>query len=165
MLSEEGNLTTMPPGLCRWRMGGFSPDNFNLNSCSWCYYFLFPTKGLFPFGIQYLQVMLNGSVYPKGTMLLADVNNVTAREQVCSTLNDDECEMWKLCCDAARDCCRRQIRDYTDDVINVSCRSTWDGFACWEDGKPGTNSYQSCPTFLQFSVPTSEQNFSISIDL
>lgn len=153
---ESGNMTLNNQPLCRWKLGQHSSDDFNLNSCSWCYFFLFPRKGLLPFETKYLQVMLNGSVFPKGTILLADINNITARSQVCSTLSESECAMWKMCCESARECCRRQIAEISPDAVGDTCQSTWDGYACWEGGTPGTKSYKSCPTFLKFSVPTSK---------
>ena len=153
---ENFNVTSVAPGFCRSKLATLPPDDFNLNSCAWCYYFLFRMKGLFPYRVHYIEVKLNGSAFPRGTILLADINNSTARDLVCMTLNEDECEMWKLCCSSARECCRRQIQEPSADVINTSCRSTWDGFACWEGGTLGTNSYKSCPTYLKFSVPTSK---------
>ena len=114
-----------------------------------------------------LVVTGNGTQFTVGTSLVSDADNATTRTAVCSTLSDeDDCKRWRLCCDAARACCAKQITMAGNaDVGNSTCKKTWDGFGCWDPGEPGTNSYLPCPTFLKFSVPTSKSNAFIATTL
>ncbi|XP_052251958.1 calcitonin gene-related peptide type 1 receptor-like isoform X2 [Dreissena polymorpha] len=142
---------------CSWRWGIFTPDDFYLNSCSWCYFYLFPGKNLYPFRDKYLLLRVNHSGWSPGNTFLADANNATSRGLVCSTLTEDQCNVWTMCCNDGRKCCARQLekqRDATYTNVTTSCGVTWDGYLCWDGGTPGTNSYLSCPSYLKYSVPT-----------
>ncbi|XP_053374642.1 calcitonin gene-related peptide type 1 receptor-like [Mercenaria mercenaria] len=140
-------------GRCRGKMGIYDKQYFNKNSCAWCYFFLFQGNNFIPTYSDYLTVLKNGSTYPVGTQLIADPYNSTTRQSVCSTLQGDECDMWTHCCNAARACCDKQLQEHyrTD---NTSCPVTWDGYACWDGGTAGLNSYLNCPNYLRFSIPT-----------
>lgn len=142
---------------CRSKFGSFGQEDFNNHACSWCYAFLNQGKPvpLFPDPFKSLTVGRNGTRFPIGTRLIADAENHTTQSAICSTLPDDGCQRWRLCCAAARDCCFRQIALENNFIHgNSTCRSTWDGFGCWEPGEPGKNSHISCPVYLEFSVPT-----------
>lgn len=153
MLNQE---TSDEIETCSWKQGTFHEKDFYLNACAWCYLYLFPVNGLFPQYGQYLISVSNNSRFSQGTLLLADAQNVTAREKVCKSLSGDECELWGYCCDAGRECCKRQISAKSDVKNMTSCGITWDGYSCWNIGTPGERSYQSCPSYLQFSMPTRE---------
>ena len=132
---------------------------FNHHSCAYCYFFLFQGYPLFPNGWHSLTVIKNRTHFPLGYRLVADAENSTSREAVCSTLTEDECQRWRLCCTAARRCCAKQLSITGSGSAthrNDTCAATWDGYGCWDPGEPGMNSYLSCPTYIQFSVPTSK---------
>ncbi|WAQ94862.1 hypothetical protein MAR_007333 [Mya arenaria] len=139
---------------CSWRLGRYHKDDFYHNACAWCYFFLFRSHGLFPDNYKYLKVQNNRSGLIQGTYLLADAENSTLRTQVCKTLSNDECELWGLCCAASKKCCHRQIQSRKNTTNATACGITWDGLSCWEEVNPGEKSYQSCPGYLQFSIPT-----------
>ncbi|XP_060563733.1 calcitonin gene-related peptide type 1 receptor-like isoform X2 [Ruditapes philippinarum] len=140
-------------GRCKGKMGIYEKDYFNRNACAWCYFYLFRRNNFIPLYGDYLTVMTNGSKYPIGTQLIANPHNSTLRRQVCSTLDGDECDIWTICCNDARACCERQLAEGYRSV-NTSCPLVWDGYACWDGGTPGKNSYLSCPTYLPYSIPT-----------
>ncbi|KAL3832653.1 hypothetical protein ACJMK2_024276 [Sinanodonta woodiana] len=117
-----------------------------------CYFFLFPSKSLKPFyssGGFYLTVPMNVS---SNVLLVPDIDNETQSHDICITLSADECHRWRLCCQSARDCCRRHLS--MPEPENGTCKRTWDGFGCWDDARPGSENYLSCPGFLQYSIPT-----------
>lgn len=136
-------------------MGTYYKDYFNKNACAWCYFFLFPGNNFVPLYGEYLAVIRNGSSFPVGTRLIADPQNDTTKSTICSTLQGDECDMWTLCCNAAKNCCNKQLKEKYK-VTNSSCRITWDGYACWDGGTPGKNSLLNCPNYLRYSIPTSK---------
>ncbi|KAH3718960.1 hypothetical protein DPMN_061788 [Dreissena polymorpha] len=133
---------------CRSKFGVYEVADYNIHACAWCYFFLFPERDYKPNPLTHtLEIQTNGSrVYP-------DINNKSATGEICATLSSDECDKWRLCCLASRDCCTRQLMSSAVDD-NTSCPTTWDGYGCWDAGEPGTTSYISCPNFLQYSVPT-----------
>lgn len=143
-------------GHCRSKFGVFTPDNFDLHACAWCYFFLYPGYKLKPHPLgHYLINQVNQSNYAQTyQIVIPDITNETSVKLICSSLNSDECERWKLCCTMAADCCQTQLEASNSDV-NSSCPVTWDGFGCWQEGTPGEISRISCPLFLPFSVPTS----------
>ncbi|WAQ94799.1 CALRL-like protein, partial [Mya arenaria] len=133
--------------LCRSKLGVFPENVFNIHACGWCYYFLFPEHAYTPhtsFNSLALKTNLSHTVQP-------DINNNTSINTICATLSSDECERWLLCCKVSRECCTRQLKSRDS---NNTCPSTWDGYGCWDASAPGVTSQMSCPTFLQFSVPT-----------
>lgn len=155
--AEVQEQPTIPT--CRSKLGVFPQETFNYHACSWCYYYLFKGKDLplFPDPFQTLTVIVNGTRFKLGTTLIPDAENITTQNAVCSTLSEDDCQRWQLCCAAGKRCCTRQLHAQTHVTSgNTSCGPTWDGFGCWDSGEPGKNSYISCPTFLRFSVPTSK---------
>lgn len=139
---------------CQSKFGFFHPDEFNLHACSWCYFFLYPDRIFKPYPHNhYLIRTMDHSNSSRYQMVAPDINNETSVSIVCSTLNSDECNRWKLCCSLSRTCCRRQLQS-THEYVNSTCPMTWDGFSCWEEGVPGQNSHVSCPIFLPYAVPT-----------
>ncbi|XP_052811143.1 calcitonin gene-related peptide type 1 receptor-like [Mya arenaria] len=133
--------------LCRSKLGVFPENVFNIHACGWCYYYLFPGLTYTPhpsFNSLALKTNMSYTVQP-------DINNNTSINTICATLSSDECERWLLCCKASRDCCTRQLKSRDS---NNTCPPTWDGYGCWDASAPGVTSQMSCPTFLQFSVPT-----------
>lgn len=148
-VSYGDNLTDR----CRGKMGAYEKEYFKKNACAWCYFYLFPSHNFVPLYGEYLTVLRNGTSFPVGTRLIADPNNDTAKRTICSTLQGDECDMWTHCCNAASDCCDKQLKENIN-LINNTCQTTWDGYACWDGGTAGKSSYLNCPTYLRFSIPT-----------
>jgi calcitonin receptor-like len=112
---------------------------------------LFPEYDFKP---RHLLLVANGSAYPHEVRVVPDSTNAQTAKIVCSSLTSDECERWKSCCSAARDCCRQQLQAHSTHV-NDTCPPTWDGFSCWNAGVPGESSLITCPNFLPYSIPTS----------
>ncbi|XP_045169211.2 calcitonin gene-related peptide type 1 receptor-like isoform X1 [Mercenaria mercenaria] len=139
---------------CRSKFGIFTPEDFDLHACVWCYYFLYPEYVFKPHPYQhYLVLFTNSSQYPIYSKVRADIHNTTSVNIICSSLTSDECDRWKLCCETSHDCCRRQQNTHSVN-LNETCSPTWDGYGCWDQGTPGQTSHISCPVFLQFAVPT-----------
>lgn len=138
---------------CTGKMGTYDNDYFNTHACAWCYFFLFPNKNIVPSYGNYLTVVSNSTSFPIDTHLKTDTKNASSLRRVCSTLDKDECDMWKICCNAAVECCNIQMNTIRT-ATNTSCPMTWDGYACWEGGTPGTNSYLACPSYLQYAIPS-----------
>lgn len=137
---------------CRSKFGAYQPRDFDLHACVWCYFFLYPEYAFKPHPYQHYLVSTTNSSYIKAQ---ADITNTSSINIICSSLTADECDRWKLCCEVARDCCRRQQKAH-DVKANNTCQATWDGFGCWDSGTPGHTSHISCPNFLQFAIPTSK---------
>ncbi|XP_052811225.1 calcitonin gene-related peptide type 1 receptor-like [Mya arenaria] len=134
---------------CQSKFGVFIKNDFNIHACGWCYYFLFPEHAYSPharFHSLALKTNVSYTVQP-------DINNKSSINTICATLSRDECERWLLCCKVSRDCCTRQLQQ-RDNNDTLTCPSTWDGYGCWDAAAPGVISQISCPTFLQYSVPT-----------
>lgn len=89
----------------------------------------------------------------KKLLISPDIHNGTIVEEVCTTLNSDECQRWQSCCFSAHDCCERQLASPLGD-LNKTCGRTWDGWGCWDDTNPGQQVYMSCPLYLTYSVPS-----------
>ncbi|KAH7642396.1 7 transmembrane receptor -like protein 3 [Dermatophagoides farinae] len=66
------------------------------------------------------------------------------------------------CCEQARQCCVRMLENGNHDSHEHDhCPAKWDGFMCWNSAKPGTISYQTCPSMTYFALgikPTSCRN-------
>ena len=153
-------ILEMPPTpTCRSKFGVYSHEVFDQHACSWCYVFLFQGKELplAPNPYHSLTVIQNTTKFRVGTSLTADSENLTTRNDICSTLSDDNCQRWRMCCAAGRICCERQLAAHAYGTSrNTTCGPTWDGYGCWSAGEAGKNSHMSCPTFLKFSIPTSK---------
>jgi calcitonin receptor-like len=89
----------------------------------------------------------------KKLLISPDIHNGTIVQEVCTTLNSDECQRWQSCCFSAHDCCERQLASPLGD-LNKTCGRTWDGWGCWDDTKPGQQVYMSCPLYLTYSMPS-----------
>ncbi|XP_071158627.1 calcitonin gene-related peptide type 1 receptor-like isoform X1 [Mytilus edulis] len=135
---------------CNSRIGIHKKKEFEYFSCAWCYDFLFQTthKTLIASEVvHYLYHTIENRV------ILPDINNQTYVNDICSTLDKDECHRWQTCCSAASACCQKQLSVPLGD-LNNTCDRTWDGWICWDDTHPGQQVYQSCPLYLTFSVPS-----------
>ncbi|XP_052095932.1 calcitonin gene-related peptide type 1 receptor-like [Mytilus californianus] len=135
---------------CHSRLGFHNSHVFELFSCAWCYEYLFtikPQRQLF--ASDRVPVLYNPS---KKLLISPDINNKTIINEVCSTLDNDECHRWKSCCVAANNCCKRQLSIPIGDV-NETCGRTWDGWGCWDDTEKEKRVYLSCPLYLQYSLP------------
>ncbi|XP_046573928.1 calcitonin gene-related peptide type 1 receptor-like [Haliotis rubra] len=139
--------------MCRHKFGMRPPDEFRLYSCAWCYFHVSRSLKLTAnLRTPYLEARVNGSTFSKGSLLIPDVKNATCRSMICETLTPDLCDRWSMCCHHAEDCCRRQIEAPLH--TNTTCHRTWDGYGCWDDTAPGTTTFLSCPSFLEYAVPT-----------
>ncbi|ESP04967.1 hypothetical protein LOTGIDRAFT_109332, partial [Lottia gigantea] len=128
------------------------PD-YNDFTCAWCHFYLFQRKSFAPsLKVPFLMATMNGSTWTRGRLVKPDPTNRTSVNMICESLNSDECDRWKMCCQSARECCRDQIAH--PPVTNSTCIGTWDGYGCWRDANPDTENYLSCPNFLQYSIPT-----------
>ena len=140
---------------CTDRYGSLVPPHFNLRACAMCYAFLFPHgKPLQPLHPRYVQL---GYITPNETRIYdPDIDNSTATDQICDTLNDDECERWRACCVTAAECCKRHVRMPQSPRGSTFCARTWDGYSCWDDTTPGTTVSAPCPNFIDHSITTSK---------
>ena len=140
-------------GVCRSKLGAFEKTDFELHACAWCYLYLFPGHAFMP----HMTILTDFKLVSKDNVsqsVIPDIHNQTSVNKICSELTNDECERWRFCCQSANDCCTQQLSARVDDVM-VNCPATWDGYGCWTRGTPGVISQIACPTFLQYSVPTS----------
>ncbi|XP_064613927.1 calcitonin gene-related peptide type 1 receptor-like isoform X2 [Liolophura sinensis] len=158
-------MTTM---LCRDRFGLFKVDTYKLLTCSMCYAYLFPNSSELHVdwaGTPFRLTAMNGSKFAPGTLYAPDIQNVSIRSLICSTLEDIECSNWIMCCQDAINCCERQIaiaklsgnaNSSSPGVTpkSANCPMTWDGYACWDSASPGTQLSQSCPAFIDQSDST-----------
>ena len=152
--------SNMAVDMCRNKYRMQKPEDFRLYTCAWCYFFLFQSKVLLPnFKSFYLTANVNGSLFAKGDILLPDLNNDTMTSIICSTLTSAQCDRWKMCCFSAEECCKEQTS--APESQNGTCKRTWDGYGCWKDTSPGIFSQLSCPSFLQYSVPTRTLQFDV----
>ena len=146
---------------CRDRTGHWDLESFRLVTCSTCYGYLFPSgKQLRPY--QRWLISSNDSTFPHMTIFLPDVHNASSRNDVCKTLNFDECVRWEECCSAAEQCCKAQLgarhhaaREMARDEAPY-CPQTWDGYACWGDTPASSTLSTSCPGFIDYAVPTGQ---------
>lgn len=142
--------TVATDGLCRTKYGSFAPAQFDMHACAWCYQFITQSLEMrVSPTLHSLVVVGNQSIYPQWTILVPDAENASLANRVCKTISRDTCSRWKSCCSAARSCCKRQL--LLPPRQNGSCPRTWDGYGCWDDTRPETAVYISCPSFLQFS--------------
>ncbi|XP_061179477.1 calcitonin gene-related peptide type 1 receptor-like [Saccostrea echinata] len=81
-----------------------------------------------------------------------DYENETVKSNVCSFLSRDECQRWILCCEAADNCCERQLA--LPVKTNETCGRIWDGWLCWDEADRGTLQYSSCPLFVPYFMPS-----------
>ncbi|XP_005089839.2 calcitonin gene-related peptide type 1 receptor [Aplysia californica] len=136
---------------CRSKFGNFRPEEFRLHACAWCYRYMTQSMdfGVHP-TMHYLVVVNNLTIYPQWTILVPDSENATLAALICQTTSSDLCMRWKSCCREARRCCQHHLAAPPQE--NGTCPRTWDGYGCWEDTRPDTTVYNSCPSFLQFSI-------------
>ncbi|GFR70043.1 histone-lysine N-methyltransferase SETMAR [Elysia marginata] len=136
--------------LCRTKQGGFTPAQFDIHTCAWCYLFITQSEDMIVHPIQQTLVVIgNQSVFPQWTILVPDAENDTLANRICQTTGRETCTRWKSCCSEARACCKRQL--LSPPGQNGSCPRTWDGYGCWDDTGPGTTVYLGCPSFLEYS--------------
>ncbi|XP_056007722.1 calcitonin gene-related peptide type 1 receptor-like isoform X2 [Ostrea edulis] len=91
-----------------------------------------------------------------------DFRNASIKASVCSLLTQDECHRWTSCCEAAEQCCHRQLSE--NKGTNSSCGRIWDGWLCWNDAAQGTQSYGSCPLFMPFFTPSRQAVRTCKVD-
>jgi hypothetical protein len=90
--------------------------------------------------------------YQQNFSVLADVHNVTLRDQICDSHTRADCKRWTDCCYAAIDCCSEQLRTPTVNAADERyCPRTWDGFGCFKDTVPGSRTYIPCPSYVAYS--------------
>lgn len=139
---------------CHSGVGHHPPNVFGLFSCAWCYQYLFilkPERDLF--ASDRVPYLYSAS---KKSLITPDIHNETFVNEICSTINSDECRRWKSCCIAANKCCEKQLSTPVKNS-NATCGRTWDGWGCWDDTEPGQQVYLSCPLFLHFADPSSKR--------
>ncbi|KAL8620526.1 hypothetical protein ACOMHN_029562 [Nucella lapillus] len=143
--------------MCKSRSQLYQRPFFQLHSCAWCYHYLAHSPHIRALPSQpFLFVLTNQTSFPARTLLVPNVTNAGDVQRICSTVSEAACERWKECCLAANSCCQRQL--LAGPFRNGSCSRTWDGWACWGDTESGTDSYVSCPGFLQFTVLSKNDN-------
>ena len=96
--------------------------------------------------------VVNGTYVTNYKVVIPDIKNDTSRSEVCSSLDDEECDRWTSCCHNAMDCCASQIIS-TVNVKQDECPQTWDGFSCWSSTNAGSTISQECPLFLEHANP------------
>lgn len=147
-------------GLCRDRFGYHDRSTFLRLSCHFCYIYLFPAA---------TPVALNLTEAPSGSTssgaMMRDRRrslqgpfNETLFNETCRSMAPDECQRWRSCCEAADECCRRQLRASVGNnasADNFRCKATWDGLGCWDAANPDSHETQYCPDYLLHSNPTS----------
>jgi calcitonin receptor-like len=139
---------------CNSRFGSHNTREYEYYSCAWCYSFLFSQARKTLIASENIPYLYN---VIKKELLVPNIHNNSDVNDICSTLDNDECQRWKSCCSTAEKCCKRQLSTPLGDVNNT-CGRTWDGWGCWDDTKPGQLVYQSCPLYLQYAMPTSKCN-------
>lgn len=138
---------------CRSHLGLHeSVDNFRLHAYASCFNFLFyqlsprvnlsESRPVVEFFFNKQNIRLDSW----------DYRNESVQTNVCSFLSNDECQRWTLCCAAADTCCERQLG--LPPEVNGTCGRVWDGWLCWDDGNTGTLSYNLCPLFVQYVMPS-----------
>ncbi|XP_064648245.1 calcitonin gene-related peptide type 1 receptor-like isoform X2 [Lineus longissimus] len=139
---------------CSDRDGTFTEEIFKLRSCATCFTYLFRNRNdvvrTGPFGhllnrtkhkvtndrVEYLGYELH---YP-------DITNSSTITALCDTLSTNDCQRWRQCCQAGQECCHHQQASPSG-TIGTACRSTWDGWLCWDEMPPGTE-FQYCPDYV-----------------
>ncbi|XP_061179913.1 calcitonin gene-related peptide type 1 receptor-like [Saccostrea echinata] len=140
--------------LCRSRLGYHaSTESFRQHSYALCFNFVFYLK-FRPFlnttgPTPVVDIIHDGRRIRFESM---DFRNETIKSSVCSLLSRDECHQWTSCCESAELCCQRQLSEYKG--TNSTCGRIWDGWLCWDDAAPGTQSYGSCPLFMPYFTPS-----------
>ncbi|XP_022307268.2 calcitonin gene-related peptide type 1 receptor-like isoform X2 [Crassostrea virginica] len=141
--------------LCRSNTGYHeSEESFRQNSYAWCFGFVFYVK-FRPFvnssgPTPVVDIFQNGGRIRFDSM---DFRNQSIKSSVCDLLTPDECHRWTSCCESAERCCQRQLATEKKGT-NSSCGRIWDGWLCWDDAGPGTQSYGSCPLFMPYFTPS-----------
>ena len=141
--------------LCRSNIGYHeSEENFRQNAYAWCFSFVFYVK-FRPFvnssgPTPVVDIFQNGGRIRFDSM---DFRNQSIKSSVCDLLTPDECHQWTSCCESAERCCQRQLATEKKGT-NSSCGRIWDGWLCWDDAAPGTQSYGSCPLFMPYFTPS-----------
>lgn len=158
--------------LCRDRFGYHGRSTFLRLSCNFCYMYLFPAAAP---AAPASTVALNltdapgapgpsGATSSSGALLrdrrrsLQGPANETVFNETCRAMAPDDCRRWRSCCEAADDCCRRQLRVTVENNAsgdNFRCKATWDGLRCWDEAMPDSYETQFCPDYLLHSNPTS----------
>ena len=144
---------------CRNRNGFLREDEFNMRACAECYGYLFH-------GEKRLQLVETTGLLEdvnRTTAVVADLQNLTAVDLICQTLNGDECNRWRLCCISASICCMEQLQQEAD-VAETSgyCPKTWDGFACWDKAPAGQELTRPCPAFIPHAMPSGKLSTSLA---
>lgn len=150
---------------CRDRFGYHDRSTFLRLSCNFCYMYLFPVASTVARNLT--DTGASGAPSGSGsseTILrnrrrsLPDISNETLFNETCSSMASYDCRRWRSCCEAADECCRRQLsmsvgNNASDD--NFQCKATWDGLSCWDTAKPDSYETQFCPDYMLHSNPTS----------
>ena len=147
--------------MCRDRFGVIEVPLFRQRACVLCYRYLFQSHETVDF--SYFQLAWRTASTQNESLLVVtpDPTNETSLEEVCQTLRSaEECDRWRQCCMAGKDCCDRQVEKMPPQVVveaeqdeeQPRCASTWDGYACWDSTPPGTNAAQPCPLFISLAI-------------
>ena len=152
-----------PVSYCRERYGRLFPrDIFERRACAMCYVYLFPSgqtplalggsfaDGLRPISENNTLSDISDTVYP-------DPHNSSSLDLICTTLTSDECSKWSSCCKTGAKCCEEQLNAAeATSATHARCLATWDGYSCWKGQNAGSTSIQRCPSFLPYSLSSSE---------
>ncbi|XP_033762872.1 calcitonin gene-related peptide type 1 receptor-like isoform X1 [Pecten maximus] len=143
---------------CRESSGNHTLGVFKLLSCTLCYNYIMKMDAKFykipipgPEGFAFVAGPESG--LEQGTPVIADAKNASSVNIICSTMDEEKCEWWKTCCDAAEKCCEQQLNMGSSSPKPGYCPRTWDGFGCFDDTKAGSRAYLDCPVYVEHSLP------------
>lgn len=142
--------------LCRYQQMSQDVPIFKVLTCSFCYVYMFKSDTQLN-----LTFTASGPVfkagpaaahykysYPPGSIYRADLDNSSMVKQICEPLSKQECEKWTTCCQAATQCCQRQLNQPPPPKNWSHCPRTWDGYGCFDDTAAGSTAYVKCPSYL-----------------
>lgn len=93
-----------------------------------------------------------------GSIVTPDATNATAMSTICNTMDEEKCDWWKICCDAAEKCCHRHWNMGSSSPKPGYCPRTWDGFGCFDDTLAGIRAHLDCPEYVEHALPYGKLN-------
>ncbi|XP_066943740.1 uncharacterized protein [Macrobrachium rosenbergii] len=134
--------------LCRSVETFLPPDLYMLDTCALCYWYIH-NRDLFVLKWERTYRQYNNFTIS----VLSDPSNhsnvvvatIESEALMDSFSGEEGRQKWHSCCQAARECCQKEMRHTT--WPSGYCPTTWDGWQCWPSTPPFTEAKRACPSY------------------